>query len=110
MADLLDAGADGNAQGGEYSSALQAASDRGHLNIITKLIDAGAGADVNSLQAASKREHVLVVRMLKEAGANDLDGNCSNAGRIGCSGWNIKPVASEVSVAVHIPELHGLIG
>jgi ankyrin repeat protein len=34
---LLDKGADVNAQGGEYGSALQAASDRGHKAVVKLL-------------------------------------------------------------------------
>src|ERR1700730_18157355 len=43
---LLEAGADVNAQGGEYSNALQAASARGHDAIIQQLLV--AGADINA--------------------------------------------------------------
>jgi ankyrin repeat domain-containing protein 50 len=39
---LMDAGADVHAQGGRYSNALQAASERGHDKVVQMLIDAGA--------------------------------------------------------------------
>ncbi|SLM38718.1 ankyrin repeat domain containing protein [Lasallia pustulata] len=39
-------GADVNAQGGEYGNALQAASERGHDQVVRMLLD--KGADVNA--------------------------------------------------------------
>jgi ankyrin repeat protein len=39
---LIDAGADVNAQGGEYGSALYVASQGGHEKVVQMLIDAGA--------------------------------------------------------------------
>lgn len=42
---LLDQGADVNAQGREYSNALQAASNRSHKRVIQMLLD--QGGDVN---------------------------------------------------------------
>ncbi|KIM94779.1 hypothetical protein OIDMADRAFT_34784 [Oidiodendron maius Zn] len=47
-----------NAQGGDYGSALQAASGRGHEQIV-KLLE--KGADVNVLQAASDRGQEQIV-------------------------------------------------
>jgi ankyrin repeat protein len=44
---LLDRGADVNAQGGHYGSALQAASFGGHENVVRMLL-VRHGADVNS--------------------------------------------------------------
>jgi ankyrin repeat protein len=39
---LIDAGADVNAQGGEYGNALQAASAEGHDKVVQMLMNAGA--------------------------------------------------------------------
>ena len=38
---LIDAGADMNAQGGQYGESLQAASMGGHDKVVQMLIDAG---------------------------------------------------------------------
>jgi ankyrin repeat protein len=43
---LLGAGADVNAQGGEYSNVLQGAASRGKEEVVKMLLD--AGADVNA--------------------------------------------------------------
>jgi ankyrin repeat protein len=43
---LVDKGADVNAQGGEYGSALQVAVARGHTEMAQLLVD--KGADVNA--------------------------------------------------------------
>ncbi|KAI1535686.1 Ank-2 multi-domain protein, partial [Pyrenophora tritici-repentis] len=96
---LLDAGAEVNAQGGEYGNALYIASARGHEQVVKMLLDTGAdlhegheqvvktlldkGADVNAqgggygnaLQAASEGGHEQVVKMLLEAGAHQHQEN-----------------------------------
>lgn len=43
---LLSKGAEVNAQGGQYDNALQAASARGHGNIVDALLS--KGADMNA--------------------------------------------------------------
>ena len=56
---LLEKGADVNAQGGEYGNALQAASYKGHSEIVKLLLEKGADVNAqggeygNALQAAS---------------------------------------------------------
>ena len=73
---LLDAGADVNAQGGEYGNALQAASGRGDEKVVQMLFGAGADANAqggeygNALYAASRRGHEKVVQILFGAGAD----------------------------------------
>ena len=69
---LVDASADVNAQGGDYSNALQAASSRGYEKVVEILMDAGAdvnaqGGDYgNALQAASLGGHEKVVEISNE--------------------------------------------
>ncbi|KAI1672149.1 hypothetical protein L13192_03008 [Pyrenophora tritici-repentis] len=73
---LLDAGANVNAQGGEYGNALQAASEGGHEQVVKMLLDKGAEVNAqggeygNALQAASWGGHEQVVKILLNAGAH----------------------------------------
>ena len=73
----MDNGADINAKGGEYGTALQAAALKSRMRSIRLLLD--KGADVNAeggggygtaLQAASYACHLEVVKLLLEKGAN----------------------------------------
>jgi ankyrin repeat protein len=67
---LLDKGADINANGGSFSTALYVASEKGYDAVVKLLLD--KGADVNaeggmhgtSLQAASAKGHEAVVQLL----------------------------------------------
>lgn len=67
---LLDRGADRNLQGGEYGSALQAASFRGHTKTVRILLDHSADANVqgerygSALAGASTACHIDVARLL----------------------------------------------
>jgi len=73
---LLEYGADVNAQGGDYGTALQAASYGGHDRVVQRLLE--NGADVNAqgghygtaLQAASYGGDDRVVQRLLENGAD----------------------------------------
>ena len=75
---LLDAGADINTRGGEYSSALEAASYPGSSKTMRILLDNGADVNAqgcvygNALQAAcaSPNAREESVRMLLDAGAD----------------------------------------
>jgi hypothetical protein len=74
--DLMNEGADVNAQGGRYGNVLQAASLRGHLEIVQLLLDKGADINAqggfygNALQAASEGGHLEVVHLLNQRNAN----------------------------------------
>jgi ankyrin repeat protein len=65
-----------NAQGGDYGSALHAASAEGHKQIVKLLLEKGADVNVqgghygSALQAASVRDHEEVVKLLLEKGAD----------------------------------------
>ncbi|KZP10605.1 ankyrin [Athelia psychrophila] len=72
---LLGAGADVNAAGGQYTTALITASARGHVELAKLLL--GAGADVNAagghygtaLISAYRSGHREVIKLLRERGA-----------------------------------------
>lgn len=74
--DLLKKGADINASGGSYGSALEVASDSGHESVVQLLL--GKGADPNAsngwyggaLPAASCSGHESVVQLLLDKGAD----------------------------------------
>ncbi len=44
---LMDAGADIVVQGGQFASALRAASQKGYERVVRMLIDAGLGVNAN---------------------------------------------------------------
>jgi Ankyrin repeats (3 copies) len=73
---LLEKGADVNAQGGFYSSALQVALYKGHDQIVQQLLKKGSdinaqgGFYCNALQAASCEGHYQIVQQLLEKGAD----------------------------------------
>jgi hypothetical protein len=73
---LIDEGAEVNAQGGPYGTALQAASYSGHGAVVKLLIEQGAEVNAQgglyygtALQAASYSGHGAVVKLLIEQGA-----------------------------------------
>jgi len=73
---LLEKGADVNAQGGGYGSALQVASYGGHDHVVQRLLEKGADVNAqggyygNALQVASRGGHGQVVQRLLEKGAD----------------------------------------
>jgi ankyrin repeat protein len=84
---IIQNGADVNAQGGSYGNALQAASFKGYQEIIELLLDKGAdvnaqgGSYGNSLQAASLGGHQEIIKLLLDNGAdvNARGGHYGNA-------------------------------
>ncbi|KAF8510451.1 hypothetical protein JB92DRAFT_3118991 [Gautieria morchelliformis] len=85
--DLLENGADANAQGGKWGNALQAALSEGHHLIVELLLEKGADVNAqgrqygNVLQAASLWGHLPTVELLLEKGAdiNAQGGEYGNA-------------------------------
>lgn len=73
---LLEEGADINAEGGTYRTALIAASSRGYTEIVQVLLEKGANVDTTSyfhgtaLIVASSRGYIEIVQMLLEKGAD----------------------------------------
>ncbi|KAH6884132.1 hypothetical protein B0T10DRAFT_518181, partial [Thelonectria olida] len=73
---LLEKDADVNAEGGEYGSALQAASAEGHDKTVQLLLEKGAvinaegGRFGSAIQAASYGGHDKIVQLLLEKGAD----------------------------------------
>lgn len=78
---LLAEGADVDAQGGWYCSALQAASSQRHMDIVDLLLENGADVNIyggygdnNALQFAVLQNHMGMVEFLLERNA-DIDGH-----------------------------------
>ncbi|KFA68485.1 hypothetical protein S40285_05380 [Stachybotrys chlorohalonatus IBT 40285] len=73
--ELITKGSNVNAQGGDYGNALQAASSKGHREIVQLLLDNGAEIDApgglygNALQAASFNGHGKIVQLFLDEGA-----------------------------------------
>jgi ankyrin repeat protein len=86
---LLNAGANVNAQGGNYGTALQIASLRGREKVVKLLLKAGADANaaggeyVTALHAASFKGHEEVVELLLKQGTDVIArvGSCSHGRR-----------------------------
>ncbi|CEO59716.1 hypothetical protein PMG11_04381 [Penicillium brasilianum] len=84
---LLQKGANINAEGGRYGYVLQAASSRGHVEVVELLLEKDAdvnaqgGAYGNALQAASHKGYTEVVQLLLAKGAkvNADSGRFGNA-------------------------------
>ncbi|KAK7456340.1 hypothetical protein VKT23_010587 [Stygiomarasmius scandens] len=73
---LVEVGADVNAVGGEYGTALQAAAYQGHLDVVKFLHENGANVNAvggeygTALQAAASQGHLDVIKFLLGKGAN----------------------------------------
>ncbi|KAK8038561.1 hypothetical protein PG993_006972 [Apiospora rasikravindrae] len=91
---------DVNAQGGEYGNALQAASLRGHQEVVRLLLEKGAdvhaqgGQYGNALQAAIAEGRDDTVRLLRQNGAVLLVGEETSPGR------GTAPQATEASTSL----------
>ncbi|KAF8528253.1 hypothetical protein JB92DRAFT_3093085, partial [Gautieria morchelliformis] len=91
--DLLDNGADVNAQGGMYGNALQVALSGGHHAIVQLLLEKGADVNVqggwygNALQAALSGGHHDIIQLLLAKGAdvNAQGGEYGNALQVASS-------------------------
>jgi ankyrin repeat protein len=76
---LLGAGADINARGGDYGSALQAAIYRGHSETMQILLDAHTDINAqgghygNALQAAASKENNETVQILLDTHADQSE-------------------------------------
>ncbi|KAJ7253929.1 ectomycorrhiza-induced ankyrin-domain/NACHT-domain-containing protein [Mycena rebaudengoi] len=85
--ELVENGANVNAQGGYYGNALYAASCRGAIEIVHLLLESGADVNAqggeygNALQTASRLGHIEIARLLLESGAdvNAQGGRYGNA-------------------------------
>ncbi|KFY17204.1 hypothetical protein V492_00821 [Pseudogymnoascus sp. VKM F-4246] len=84
---IVEGGADVNAQGGDYGNALQAASYSGHNRVVELLLSKGADVNAqggyygNALEAASSEGHDRIVEVLLNKGAdvNAQGGDYGNA-------------------------------
>ena len=82
---LLQRGDEIDKIGGFCGTALQAAAYGGHTNIITRLLEFGAGAGTqsghfgNALQAAANQGHLVSMQLLLDAGA-DVNSACGYYG------------------------------
>jgi ankyrin repeat protein len=115
---VLAAGAEVNAQGGEYGNALQVASLRGHEEVVQTLLAAGAEVNAqggeygNALQAASREGDKKVVQMLLAAGAevNAQGGEYGNALQAASIGGQEKVVQTLLAAGAEVNAQGGEYG
>ncbi|KAJ7229573.1 ankyrin repeat-containing domain protein [Mycena haematopus] len=115
---LLDKGADINATGGIYGSALQAAAAGGHIEIVSILLD--KGADINAagegygiaLQAAAAGGHTGIVSILLDKGAdiNATGGIYGSTLQAAAAGSHIEIVSILLDKSADINATGGIYG
>jgi hypothetical protein len=106
---LPNQGANVNARGGRFGNALQAASWRGHEQIVKTLLDKGAEVNAqgghfgNALQAASEGGHEQIVKMLLDKGAevNAQGGHFGNALQAASEGGHEQTVKTLLDAGAH---------
>jgi ankyrin repeat protein len=108
--EIVNAGADVNAEGGTYHTALQAAAYSGETNILKLLLE--NGADVNmmggeygtALQAASWSGYKKIVKLLLAAGAdvNAQGGEYCTALHAAASGNDVEMVAILIAAGADV--------
>ncbi|KAJ7196239.1 ankyrin repeat-containing domain protein [Mycena pura] len=116
--ELLERGADSNAQGGRFCNTLQAASYRGYIKIVRRLCESSADVNAqggyygNALQAASYGGHNESVRLLLETGAdvNAQGGEYGNALQAASYGGHIKSVRLLLENGAHVNAQGGEYG
>ncbi|KAI0574012.1 multiple ankyrin repeats single kh domain protein [Pyrenophora tritici-repentis] len=115
---LLDAGADVNAQGGEYGNALQAALLEGDEQVVKTLLDKGADVNAqgglygNALLAASYGGHEQVVKTLLDKGAevNAQGGLYGNALQAASAGGHEQVVKTLLDKGAEVNAQGGYFG
>ena len=108
---ILDKGANINAQGGRYGTALQVASKRGHHQVVQILLNRGADTNAqgdNALLKASIGGHEKVVQMLLDNGAdvNAQGGHYGNALQAASIEGHIQVVQMLLDKGADVDTLH----
>ncbi|MCJ1265385.1 hypothetical protein MMC22_005262 [Lobaria immixta] len=116
---LLEAGADPNIKGGEFSTALQAACNQQKEDLVWLLLDSGADPNIqhcgkcdNALQQACSDGNEKIVRLLLERGAdpNLYGGHFGGTFQAGCFSGNESIVRSLLEKGVDTEYRGGAFG
>ncbi|KAM3423938.1 hypothetical protein BST61_g1332 [Cercospora zeina] len=81
--DLVERGADVDAQAGNHGNALYAASYQGYADVVRSLLEKGADINAGALTAAFEEGHAEIVRLLLEKGADINAGALAAASKRG---------------------------